>query len=532
MVEGVAYCRMLFDEYRRTGGLHLRGCQSGLRGPDRPAGIDRAAGDGARSGNPGGEPGAVRDLWSRDPDRRPRAVRVVRGGPRAMVRRPCLPPEYRALRGRLREHHRAEAQGAGAARLPRHECAARSTSCSIRSSSARRSGPLTGRSRASGRSSQIAPPSRSWAGCRTRFRARRCPTGCRTWVARRSSRSSARSWRRARRGRRNGVEFLVPGARRHPEEGLIDIQVARFEDGFFATWRDVTDRVLAAEALHHSEHRFRQFFERTPDYVFIRLARPPPRGRQPGRARSPRIRARGAGWAAGRDHLRARGPRADGGLLRAVDRDRPDHQPGADARHADGRAAHGSPERIHDQGQRRSAAVLPRGPARHHRAPRGTGGSRARGADPRRTRREPASISPEATVAEAAQAICEQPRHGVLRRHGDRAGVPRCPRGPEHGPVCSLPAIAVPPGTSCLRSRAAMVRGRAARRSVGRVRVCGSRRRLDARHDRKRPQGARIRTDRPRRPRRGGPRARNARRSISPARWSRRCRASSRSARP
>ncbi|MGZ6259034.1 MAG: EAL domain-containing protein, partial [Candidatus Limnocylindrales bacterium] len=45
--------------------------------------------------------------------------------------------------------------------------------------------------------------------------------------------------------------------------------VARFEDGFFATWRDVTERTAAAEALHQAEHRFRQFFERTPDYVFL-----------------------------------------------------------------------------------------------------------------------------------------------------------------------------------------------------------------------------------------------------------------------
>jgi PAS domain S-box-containing protein len=67
----------------------------------------------------------------------------------------------------------------------------------------------------------------------------------------------------------DGVEFMVPGRDGSPRTGLIDIQVARFEDGFFATWRDVSERAASAEALRQSEHRFRQFFERTPDYVFM-----------------------------------------------------------------------------------------------------------------------------------------------------------------------------------------------------------------------------------------------------------------------
>ena len=66
----------------------------------------------------------------------------------------------------------------------------------------------------------------------------------------------------------NSVESMVPGPDGTRRKGVIDIQVARFEEGFFATWRDVTDRVSAAEALLLSEHRFRQFFERTPDYVY------------------------------------------------------------------------------------------------------------------------------------------------------------------------------------------------------------------------------------------------------------------------
>ena len=68
---------------------------------------------------------------------------------------------------------------------------------------------------------------------------------------------------------RDGLEFLVPGRDGSPTRGVIDIQVARFEDGFFATWRDVTERTASAEALRQSEHRFRQFFERTPDYVYM-----------------------------------------------------------------------------------------------------------------------------------------------------------------------------------------------------------------------------------------------------------------------
>jgi len=68
---------------------------------------------------------------------------------------------------------------------------------------------------------------------------------------------------------KDGVEFRVPGRDGTTSTGAIDIQVAKFEDGFFATWRDVTERTASAEALHQSEHRFRQFFERTPDYVYM-----------------------------------------------------------------------------------------------------------------------------------------------------------------------------------------------------------------------------------------------------------------------
>jgi PAS domain S-box-containing protein len=68
---------------------------------------------------------------------------------------------------------------------------------------------------------------------------------------------------------KDGVEFRVPGRDGTTSTGAIDIQVAKFEDGFFATWRDVTERTASAEALHQSEHRFRQFFERTPDHVYM-----------------------------------------------------------------------------------------------------------------------------------------------------------------------------------------------------------------------------------------------------------------------
>jgi PAS domain S-box-containing protein len=50
---------------------------------------------------------------------------------------------------------------------------------------------------------------------------------------------------------------------------IVDLTIAPFDDGCFLLFRDVTERSAASKALHDSDQRFRQFFERTPDYAYM-----------------------------------------------------------------------------------------------------------------------------------------------------------------------------------------------------------------------------------------------------------------------
>ena len=230
------------------------------------------------------------------------------------------------------------------------------------------------------------------------------------------------------------VEFLVPGADGTRRKGLIDIQVARFEDGFFATWRDVTDRAAAAEALHHSEHRFRQFFERTPDYVFTvsldrRLLDANPAaldalgyaleellGQSVETIYAPEERGRMASLF---ERWTEVGPisNMEQTLVTRTGERRTVLLSASMVRDSEGRPLYflGVQRDITELREAQADAELE---------------MRFRAALAESVQ----SIPEGASVEEAAQAICDQLVDAALRRHRDGAGVPRCPGCPDHRP--------------------------------------------------------------------------------------------------
>ncbi len=62
-----------------------------------------------------------------------------------------------------------------------------------------------------------------------------------------------------------GVEYTVPGPDGSTMRGLVDIQVANFGDGFFAVWREVTER----ERVHHEREQLAAALEQSSDGVLI-----------------------------------------------------------------------------------------------------------------------------------------------------------------------------------------------------------------------------------------------------------------------
>jgi PAS domain S-box-containing protein len=61
------------------------------------------------------------------------------------------------------------------------------------------------------------------------------------------------------------VEYAIPGVGDASANGALSIQIARFNDGFFATWRDVTE----SQRLAHERERLIAVVEQSLDGIFI-----------------------------------------------------------------------------------------------------------------------------------------------------------------------------------------------------------------------------------------------------------------------
>ena len=67
----------------------------------------------------------------------------------------------------------------------------------------------------------------------------------------------------------DAVSFSLPDHEGGEIAGKVNVQVARFGDGFFAAWRDVTDRESTLSALRASELRARELVENSADGILI-----------------------------------------------------------------------------------------------------------------------------------------------------------------------------------------------------------------------------------------------------------------------
>jgi PAS domain S-box-containing protein len=67
----------------------------------------------------------------------------------------------------------------------------------------------------------------------------------------------------------DAVEFTLPDREGSVIAGKVNIQIAKFGDGFFAAWRDVTERESAISALRASEMRARELVDNSADGILI-----------------------------------------------------------------------------------------------------------------------------------------------------------------------------------------------------------------------------------------------------------------------
>jgi PAS domain S-box-containing protein len=67
----------------------------------------------------------------------------------------------------------------------------------------------------------------------------------------------------------DGVAFVLPRPEGDQVDGEVNIQIAPFGDGFFAAWRDVTERERTLAALRASEMHARELIEDSADGILI-----------------------------------------------------------------------------------------------------------------------------------------------------------------------------------------------------------------------------------------------------------------------